>query len=89
MASNLTHQSMILGADTTFHAARTGDHITVWVDGGNNTMQLTFYDADVLDAFRNAVADDVVTDFINHAHSNVNEAVPCATCGHVATQAMF
>ena len=81
---------MIINPETKITATRTGDHITIWIDGGLNTMQVTFYDAATLVALADAVTGDVVTEFINDQHLDLaGETAPCVTCGHVATEAMF
>ena len=90
MISNSTHQSMIVSSGTKITASRTGDHITLWLDGGMSTMQVTFYDAATLLALSDAVTGDAVTEFIHDAHLDLaEETAPCATCGHVATEVMF
>ena len=88
MASNSTHQSIIVGAEMKITATRTGDHITLWLDGGNNTMQVTFYEAAPLAALVDAVSGDVVTDFIESSRLD-EQTAPCVTCGRAATEAMF
>ena len=88
MVNNSTHQSMIVSAETKITATRTGDHITLWLDGGNNTMQVTFYATAPLEALVDAVSGDVVTDFIERTRLD-EQAAPCVTCGRAATEAMF
>jgi hypothetical protein len=88
MVNNTTHQSMVISAETKITATRTGDHITLWLDGGKNTMQITFYDTASLAALVDAVSGDVVTDFIESTRLD-EQAAPCVTCGRAATEAMF
>jgi hypothetical protein len=88
MASNSTHQSMIVSAETKIAATRAGDHITLWLDDGNNTMQVTFYAAAPLAELVAAVSGDVVTEFIESTRLD-EQAAPCVTCGRAATEAMF
>jgi hypothetical protein len=79
---------MIVSAETKITATRTGDHITLWLDGGTNTMQIAFYDTASLAELVDAVSGDVVTDFIESTRLD-EQAAPCVTCGRAATEAMF